>query len=245
MCAAVAAGAMALSSAPLAAPRSCPDPIFTVRADDAALVARTCTAAEAARKSLASCGVILDRPIEIEVMDVLDEAMVDCLGLYRCGADLVMVLTPAALSETRDRDGSFAPLSDAALWDSVIVHELTHAAYDGTACPFETCAVTAEYAGYAMQIRALPPSERALIARSLPPGEALADPISAATLFLSPDWFSQAVWRDFQTRDDPCGFMRSIMAGEVFFERGAPSRTDPDPPCLPGRCPISAIPGEK
>ncbi len=197
----------------------CDDPLFQTSGDDLATLEQTCRAASEARQSLASCGVSLTRPVEIEVTEVVDSEFGPCIGLFHCGEDKIELLSPSAMSEVRDRTGAFAEVSDTAFWESVIAHELTHAAYDTIICPYSSCITTSEYAGYAMQVWSLPKDERerfglGLDVQTIPRREAF----SPATLFFSPDRFALLAWRHFEAQRDPCALMRRIMAGTEHFD---------------------------
>ena len=141
--------------------RICPDPMFTVTAETDALIDQSCQSAARARDSLRSCQIELPEPVDIHVVDTINGSNGPCLGMYHCGERQIEVLSPEALSTTREADGVFSGVSNDALWDSIFVHELTHAAYDKVTCPFSSCIATSEYASYAMQVRSLPEEEQA------------------------------------------------------------------------------------
>jgi hypothetical protein len=198
----------------------CDDPHFRVTGDDPAVLERTCRVAAQARKKLATCSVLVDRPIEFTVRDRVEGETQDCLALYRCGEDKIEILSPSAMSEMRDRDSPFAPIPDTEFWDSIIAHELTHAAYDRVPCPFSSCTATAEYASYAMQVWSMPNKEQQIFGRDsqlrIKPTR---DAISAIILALAPDRFALISWRHFEARPDPCGYMQTIMEGDLYFDR--------------------------
>ena len=197
----------------------CADPRFVVTGNDTAVLERACKVVSDSREALASCGVLIERPIAIEVKEAIEGDFGSCLGLYRCGEDLIEMLSPEAMRETRDRDGPFELVSEDAYWDSVLIHELTHAAYDKVICPFSACVATAEYASYAMQVRTLPNDQQALFGQTIElSGKPSHDSISAMMLFLSPDHFAKYAWLHFQAREDSCGYMQLIMDGNIFFD---------------------------
>ncbi|MCK8462458.1 hypothetical protein MUY35_01175 [Aliiroseovarius sp. S1339] len=201
---------------------NCPDPLLQVTGGDATLRARTCKVASGARMFLESCGVALRRTVEIEIQIVktFDEQYTSCLGLYHCGENRIEILSPQGMSFARNKEGAFKLISDDAYWDSILVHELTHAAYDKVECPFFNCIVTSEYASFAMQVLSLPKDQRSLFGQTVTlrskPSD---DSISETMLFLSPSHFATLVWLHFQDRNDPCEYMQQIMAGQVFFDQ--------------------------
>ncbi|NNE81467.1 MAG: hypothetical protein HKN18_14465 [Silicimonas sp.] len=203
-----------------AEPFTCADPMFEVDGGDVATQTRVCTAASDARKSLKQCGVSLDRNIEIEIVKAFDAQYNACLGLYHCGEDRIEILAPAELSAARDRDGPFELISDDAYWDSILAHELTHAAYDTIECPFSNCIVTSEYASYAMQVFSMPEDQRDLFGQTVTlRSKPSYDAITEVMLFLAPGHFAKIAWLHFQDREQPCGYMRMVMEGQIFFDR--------------------------
>lgn len=211
-------------ASPLAAERRlCANPLFVAVGTDTDTLARVCRIASDTLTYFEACGVPLNRSIEIELIEAFEGPMKHCVGLYRCGQDKIEVLTPDALSEKRDRAGAFVEISDQAYWESIIVHELTHAAYDVVACPFLSCVATSEYASYVMQVRSLPYEERRLFGQTIQlRGVPTDDAISPIMLFMAPDYFATLAWQHFQNRDDPCAYMTYIMQGDLFFDRDLP-----------------------
>lgn len=201
----------------------CDDELFLVEATNSDLAHRTCRSATKAREYLSSCGVYLNEPLSISVVETIEGVTGSCLGLYHCGEGRIEVLSPQAMSAVRASDGAFSRISDHALWDSVIVHELTHAAYERVTCPFPSCIATSEYAAFAMQLRSLPLIELERFGKTddseTKPSH---DAISAMMYFMAPDRFAELTWLHFNTRPDPCTYMEWIMLGNIFFDRERP-----------------------
>ncbi len=215
-----AAFATALAGPLLGDGLRCDDPTFHVTGSDAATRERTCSVSGEARLKLATCGVEVNRPIRIELKDRVSGEISDCLGTYHCGEDLLELLTPDAMRAARANDGAFGAVSDTAFWESVIAHELTHAAYDRVHCPFPSCVATSEYAAYAMQVWTLPKKDRTMFGNGIELNtKPTRDAISAMIWYLAPDRFAVIAWQHFQARPSPCGYMQSIMDGGFFFDR--------------------------
>jgi hypothetical protein len=213
----------AAGSQPAAAEfRRCENPLFSVETDDPALAERTCRSAETARARLLSCGIAIETPVDIDVVGEVTGAFGACLGLYHCGENRFEILDPAAMALAREADSAFAGVSDDAFWESVLVHELTHAAYDRVTCPFSSCVATSEFAAYAMQVLSLPPEDQArfgeTVTLSTEPSSAA---ISEMIYFMAPDKFAKIAWLHFKAQPDPCGYLERIMDGEIFFDREA------------------------
>ena len=203
--------------------RICPDPMFTVTAETDALVDQTCQSAVRAVDSLRSCQIELPEPVEIHVVDAINGTMGPCLGMYHCGEQQIEVLSPEALLTARDPDGAFAGISNPALWDSILVHELTHAAYEPVTCPFTSCIATSEYASYVMQVRSMPPEEQAKFGEQIVlKSKTSAMSVSAMIYYMAPDVFAKRAWQHFNARPEPCEYLSLIMDGKIFFDMEAP-----------------------
>ena len=165
----------------------------------------------------------MPEPLEIMVVDSIDIVSGTCLGVYHCGEEQIEILSPTAMAAARAKKGAFAGVSDEALWESVLAHELTHAAYQRVDCPFQSCIATDEYAGHVMQVRSLPPDELERFGEKVELRRAPdRDAISAILYFVAPERFAKYAWLHFQSRPDPCVYMQRIMEGEVYFDRERP-----------------------
>ncbi len=214
-----------LAASPMAADEGlvCENPLFRVEAENPDIASRVCESATEAHDSLASCGVHLSEPLKITVLDRIAAASESCLGLYHCGEGRIELLSPDAMAVRRKAGGAFAGVSDDALWDSVLVHELTHAAYEQVDCPFPSCLATSEYAAFAMQVRSLPESELEAFGKEVTvAGPPIRDAISEVMYFISPERFAKLSWQHFSARPNPCGYMELIMDGDIFFDRERP-----------------------
>ncbi|MDJ0638178.1 MAG: hypothetical protein QNJ20_05035 [Paracoccaceae bacterium] len=202
-----------------AEPLQCADPLFRVEAETPDLIARTCESAAAGRRELLSCGITLDTPIEITVVDEIEGTLNPCLGVYHCGENQITLLSPKAMARARLPDSAFAGVSELPFWNSVMVHELTHAAYDKVKCPFSSCVASSEYAAYAMQVRSLPPEEQERFGKEVTlKSKPSSAGFSAMIYFMAPDRFAKSAWLHFQSRPDPCGYLSFIMNGDIFFD---------------------------
>ncbi len=211
--------ASSLASALMAESLQCDDPRFTASGDDRHTLNQVCQTAAVAKRKLESCGVTLETPVEIKVSDYVEGELGECLGIFHCGQGRIEILSPSAMSEARGREGVFGHVDDTAFWESVLVHELTHAAYDSVSCPFSSCTATAEFAAYAMQVYSLPETDIAEFGRDIVTlGEQTRDAISELMLYFSPDRFAYLSWQHFQAQPDSCAFMGRVMRGEEFFD---------------------------
>lgn len=207
-----------LSAAPLRSePMVCPDSVVSVTSGSSQLAETVCEAAAFAEEMFGQCNVpSLDRPVAIHVVDDL---MDGCVALYHCGNDKIEVLTPGKVDERRDPDGAFSFLPSKDYFRSIIVHELSHAAFDSVPCPFSSCAAANEYVAYSMQVMSLSEEEqRTFAARADLDRKVSRDELSKMILYFAPHRFAQRAWTHLQQRDDPCAFIGQITDGTVLLD---------------------------
>lgn len=178
---------------------------------------RICQIAAREIPKLAACNVAVPEGITLRFENTLSGGFV---GRFHRGEALISLLPPALMAKRRKPNHAFAGVPDAPYFDSVVVHELTHAAYDSVECQFTDCVATTEYAAYAMQVRSLPTEAReAFEAASGFDQRVARDELNAVYYSLAPDRFAQKAWLHFTQRDDGCELIGRIMDGAVFFDR--------------------------
>lgn len=182
--------------------------------DHAALV---CEAATRAKTLFADCAVpALTGQVTIRVVG---EMPAGCLGLFYCDTQLIEVLSPDVMQDARSPQSIFSDVATNAYFQSIVVHELAHAATYGMPCPFDGCSVGPEYIAYLMQMKSLDPAARAQLTASID----IAAPVSfdgfhPLILMMAPDAFSQRVWAHHHQQDDPCGFVDALIRGDIFLD---------------------------
>ena len=192
----------------------------TVAGGDPALRAETCGFVDKALKGLASCSLVLDRPIRINIVEKMREG---CVGLYYCGEDQIELVAPAYAEQERSTESPFRQLSPEDFFASVVTHELAHAAYDAAGCPFETCPVTDEYVAYAMQVRSLSPEQIAAFEDAGGIDRRVSrEEFSQIFLMMNPNAFAARVWAHFSQRPDGCAYLAQIVSGDIVFDTERP-----------------------
>lgn len=177
-----------------------------------------CSLAERVRGQLASCNLTVPTPITVAFAPDLG---LGCVGIFHCGQDRIEPLPPARYTEMRETGEivAFAALSPDAFFESVLRHEMAHAALDDMPCPFDSCIVAQEYIAYTMQIRFLPEDQRAAYeAENRHDGRVSRDTLNAFILQMAPDVFAHRAWQHLTERPDPCGFIGSVARGEVVLD---------------------------
>lgn len=198
----------------------CPGTGVSVSGAGPATEARVCAIVEEAAPGLAACGLPLETPLSLTLVDDLPQG---CLGLYHCGESRIEILSPDRLAQRRRPGSLFATLPVDSYFDSIVVHELTHAAHDALPCPSGVCLATSEYLAYNMQIMSLAPEDRARVEAAIDMGERVShDEISAMVLFFSPDAFASRAWAHLNQRGDPCAYLRHVAKGDFTFDRPGP-----------------------
>jgi hypothetical protein len=87
----------------------------------------------------------------------------NCYGLYHCDEDLIQ-LFPEEVYETYLAGASESPfghLEPGVFFNSILHHELAHAALNTMPCPYEGCPAAQEFVAYTMQIWFLSDADRA------------------------------------------------------------------------------------
>jgi hypothetical protein len=176
-----------------------------------------CSAAQKATALFNDCNIpSFSNPVRV---DVVDDLIADCLGVYHCGKNLIEVLSPAVMQDRGEPDGVFAHLSPDSYFQSVVVHELAHAATDGMPCPVKSCLAGVEYIAYAMQVMSLSPEEHLVFEENLEMDRlSSSDEINPIILLMAPDLFAEKVWAHFSQHDDSCGFIGQLVNGDFFFD---------------------------
>jgi hypothetical protein len=204
-----------LPAASTAQTLSCPDDRITV-VDAGEYSDRICRVGAQAIDELAACNLPLDRPITITLSRTLDE---NCVGVYHCGEDTMELTHPDDLATMIAESALFSALDVLSYFDSILFHELVHAAADTIPCPYESCPATSEYLAYALQIRALSAEDREKIGLAEVSEDRISrDAINAIMVFWAPDRFAVKAWTHLMQREDPCAYVGLIAKGNIVFD---------------------------
>jgi hypothetical protein len=144
---------------------------------------------------VAQCHLSLPEPVLITVADTLPDSIEGCVGYFECATNRIFLRTPDAIAGSRDPLSAFPILDPKVQFDSLVVHELAHAAFQQTGCTAAICPENHEYVGYAMQMWALPDQARTAIVDRFRKHE----PIDARRLnmfiaAIAPDRYAAYVW---------------------------------------------------
>lgn len=201
----------------LAADLTCDGLSITVNAEQSEIAESVCEAARRASAQFERCNLPF-QPKSLRI-DVIDELRPHCVAVYHCGEDWIEILAPDQMQARRKAEGAFSSLEISDYFQSVVVHELAHSAFDEVPCPFDTCIATNEYVAYAMQIMSLDSEVRSgFEAKAGIDRRVSRDELSAMIYFMAPGRFAQKVWVHFSQRDDPCGYIGQIVNGTVLLD---------------------------
>ncbi|NNE88172.1 MAG: hypothetical protein HKN27_08860 [Silicimonas sp.] len=190
---------------------------ITVSANNPDVVTAICDAAAQAQEIFKQCNVpSLSAPLHVDVVEDIRDG---CVAMYHCGEGLVEVLSSDLMTQRRDINGAFSFLTIDRYFHSVIVHEITHAAFDAVHCPIDNCVVGSEYVAYAIQVMSLTADERqSFVDRAGLDRRVGRDELSALILYIAPHLFAQKVWTHLSQRDDPCGYIGQITEGRILLD---------------------------
>jgi hypothetical protein len=204
----------------IAETKACDGVPVTVSGAEPGFAARICAAAGAAIAHFDNCALGMPPPVTITTTDTLDQG---CIGLFHCGENRIEIPTPEALDAARPYLTLFGHLPTERLVESVVLHELAHALYEDTPCPYEICIASSEYFAYSLQLSALTEAERAPVAaRIAEMGPISRDSVNPVMLFMAPDRFVATVWAHFEARPDACEMWRGLLDGLILFDRPHP-----------------------
>jgi len=198
-----------------AEPKTCAATTVSVEAVSEMLVQQVCETVRHTRLMLGACHLSLPRNILVVVSDELSGPSQRCIGIYERAQSRISVLSPKGLHSVVDPLSAFADIEEQIFFESVLVHELTHAAFEYTASGLASCANNHEYVAYAMQMLSLPAHERQKIVATYD----IASPIDPLLLnsfiaAMAPDRFAAIVWQHYSERGNGCSFIRELVSGE-------------------------------
>jgi hypothetical protein len=217
MRAAVVTGFLAFlsPSAVVGEPIECGSVGVSVTAPDPAITDLVCNAAEVAARQLDLCGLPLEQPVLVRVLDDFATNHNNCAALFDCKTMSVDIASPDALKGMISADSPWSQLSMEEYFASVVAHELAHAAFQQAVGDRVVDPTDHEYVAYAMQMQFLSALDRSAIISSFP----VKPPVAASELngiiaFMAPVLFAAKTWTHFTGPVGGCDFVRSLARGE-------------------------------
>ncbi len=189
----------------------CADPSFL--AEEGSSHGTVCDAAMAAGDSLATCGMEMPVPVEIETVASLAAGRDACLASYDCDLGRIRILAPELLADHLPPGDAYAALPQETAFRSLLAHELVHALIARRSGGEALHRVDEEYVADALELAALGPVDRGAFLEAAGEGGQI-------TLYWSrfaPRRFAAAAWRHFEARG--CGVVQEILDGRFSFQR--------------------------
>lgn len=199
--------------------RICSDPAISAMAPREADRTMVCQMAVRAKLLLERCDLTLPKPVEFALVDSGDELeMAGYLGHYSPRNDRVSLLSASELIELLGEDSAFRALPEDHLFESIVVHEMTHAFIVPTECGRRICRPAHEYIAYALQIESLPEASRNMLLAAIPATEDRElSYFSSFLLDIAPEHFAVEAWRHFSMEGNGCEFIASVLREDVQF----------------------------
>jgi hypothetical protein len=199
-----------------AEPYSCDHLPIEVLPGNSELAPRVCDVAAETEAVFAGLGLTLSEPVEVVLTDRISNAPDSCVALYDSETRRLEILTIECLSDGHGGLGSFHDLSPEVFFDSLIVHELTHAYLHQTGADLGRSAH--EYLAYALQLDSLPPESRSMILdRTTLRSTIDIDDFDELLLAFHPLRYAAMAWRHFNAQSDRAAVVAAIVSGETQF----------------------------
>lgn len=194
----------------------CDDFDIRVTAAESEIADQICDVVKRAKSLLDQCHLVQNQPLEILVQH---KAVVPgLLAHFSPQKDQIVVPPPKTLFENLAENSVFRALPTEQLFDSIVVHELTHAFFVETECGLQTCRAGHEFIAYAMQLDYLPEKSRALLLAAFPSRESVnLSMFSDFYLDILPERFAVDAWRHFAAPGNGCDLIGDIVSGKVTF----------------------------
>ena len=197
----------------------CSNPMVSVETSDPDLVERVCAEAVAAVERLAACHIPQRFAITLQVVDRIIHADETCLGLFIPGEKVLQITSPDQFSEGIGPDNILSQIPTLELFDSLIVHELTHALVDQQPYDGTQCLENQEYIAYAMQMEALSSASRKILIDAAGGEiEVTGERLNAFIALAAPTKFAAWSWMHFSAPQNGCEFVRKLISGETTLK---------------------------
>ncbi len=194
---------------------SCGAEMVLVQTENSELHQRVCKVVMTALPRLESCNLRLHRPIVIGFNDEISPSSIDCFGIYHTGKNQIELLTPEAFHSAHLKSDYCSGIPETDHFESIVVHELTHALLDQVPGGTTDYAVDQEYIAYAMQLEMMQKPVRDQFLSDI----GLSTPIAAErinefVLMFSPSVFAASSWLHFSSSENGCDLVGEIIRGE-------------------------------
>lgn len=205
------------ASAGIAQTKLCDDPLFSVTAGDAATGATVCEMAGDIAVSLSTCGLTLSRPLEIILVDEIAHFDNNCLGVFDCEQNEILLTRPTRYDGLFEEDNAYALLPPDVLLRALLTHEMSHAAIHQTAGDRTVPLIDHEYIANALALEFMDPRWRAEMLDAAGLEVAAEGRINIWIYQLAPQRFTANAWLYFSEPGNGCALVEQILEGQRSF----------------------------
>ena len=197
----------------------CAESMVSVTAPHASRAQSVCATASVTLPKLAQCDLRLSLPISITVLNDLPGVSDTCFGYYVCDGHQIFVRSPQGISEITELSLLYEDMAPEVVFDSIVVHEVSHAAFEQTACEDALCLANHEYVAYVMQMWSFAPVVRQKIIKQFGQDEPV-EPIRLNDLIavIAPEKFAALSWQHFNQPGNGCEFVKKLVSGRASLE---------------------------
>jgi hypothetical protein len=196
----------------------CPGTLVDVTAASSLERSLGCSAAIQAMELLGRCQISLRRPLDVQIGNKLRHplgwpvlAFFDAVGERVFSARYENM--PSLVAGT-----PFAALSQHALFQSIILHEIIHGVLHQNAGDHIMSHTAGEYLSYALQLEALSAQERHKFIKAVKRRVSTTELVfTDALLSLDPFFFAAHAYEHLKASPDSCDRVRALRQGEVPF----------------------------
>ena len=188
----------------------------TVRAPSQSLALSVCGTVQRTLTLLEQCGLQLSDPIVIAILDDLPIFGDNCFGYYGCDSNRISLRSPTSIANVGSQSALYSGLDPMVVFDSLVAHEVAHAAFAQSTREESASLANHEYVAYAVQMWSLPP----LVRDKIVPSFGQDEPVEAVRLnelvaVMAPDKFAALAWQHFNEPDHGCDFVQNLATGRT------------------------------
>lgn len=197
----------------------CSNPMFSVETSEPNMVKHICTVATAAAERLAACHIPQRDAVKLQIVDRIVHSDISLLGIYKHREKTLKITSPAYVATAIDPDHIYSHIPVLELFDSLIVHELTHALLDQRPEGSIQCYVNHEYMAYSMQMEALSPASRQIVIGAAGGASEISrEQLNEFVALAAPITFAAWSWLHFSESQNGCSFFKKLITGETSLK---------------------------
>lgn len=178
-----------------------------------------CTAARQAIQILASCGIEALSTVKVETVDEpQSHCGVPVYGTFDPSTSTIRLASLSLCIAQFPAGSAHAALPPRNAYQSIVVHEMTHAFLSGRTKSRPLPRVAQEYVAYVVQISSMNENDQSRFLSAFS-GQPIAElwHFNELSYFLNPEQFAVLAFEHFRHPSNGCGFLQRVVSGEVNF----------------------------